>query len=65
MKKKIPAKNKLLTPVNEESKSIMEAKNDIIDKFAGKEPQKISEQYVNDKLKLSWKKPIDVLRRRI
>ena len=43
----------------------MEAKNDIIDKFAGKEPQKLSEQYVNDKLKLSWKKPIDVLRRRI
>ena len=43
----------------------MEAKNDLIDKFAGKEPHKISEQYVNDKLKLSWKKPIDVLHRRI
>ena len=43
----------------------MKTKNDVIDKFAEKEAHKISVQYVNDKLKLSWKKPIDVLHRRI
>ena len=50
-KEKIPANNGLLTAAIEVSKSIKEAKNNIIDKFHGKGPHKILEQCVNDELK--------------
>ena len=45
------AQHAFLTAVNEESKSIKEAKNDIIAKFAGKELHEIFEQYITNELK--------------
>ena len=61
----MPANHVLLTAVNEELKIIMEAKDDIIEKFIGKGPYEIFEQYFNDELKRSRKKPTDTLLRRI
>ena len=45
-KKHVPAKNALLLAINNES-----AKSRIVDKFAGKEPHEIFEQYSNAELK--------------
>ena len=50
-KKYVSAKNALLTATNDESGKIKEAKSCIVDKFAGKEPHEIFEQYVNAELK--------------
>ena len=50
-KKHVSAKNALLTAINDESGKIKEAKSCIVDKFAGKEPHEIFEQYVNAELK--------------
>ena len=47
----VPAKNALLSAINDESGKIKEAKSRIVDKFAGKEPHEIFEQYVNAELK--------------
>ena len=50
-KEHVPAKNALLSAINDESGKIKEAKSRIVDKFAGKEPHEIFEQYVNAELK--------------
>ena len=50
---KIPGKNQFLDPINEESKFIKHAKNDITNNLAGKHPHEIFEQYVNTELKLN------------
>ena len=50
-KEHVPAKNVLLLAINDESGKIKEAKSCIVDKFAGKEPHEIFEQYVNTELK--------------
>ena len=44
-------KNALLSAINDESGKIKEAKSRIVDKYAGKEPHEIFEQYVNAELK--------------
>ena len=49
---KIPAKNKFLEPVKKESKSIKQAKNNIVNNLDGKIPHKIFEQYGSTELKL-------------
>ena len=46
---KSAAKLVLVTAINEKSKSIKETKNNVIDKFAGKETHEIFQQYVNVK----------------
>ena len=48
---KSTAKIVLVTAINEKSKSIKETKNNVIDKFAGKEPHEIFQQYVNCEIK--------------
>ena len=50
-KEHVPAKNALLSAINDESGKIKEAKSRIVDKFAEKEPHEIFEQYVNAELK--------------
>ena len=50
-KEHAPAKNALLSAINDESGKIKEAKSRTVDKFAGKEPHEIFEQYVNAELK--------------
>ena len=50
-KEHIPAKNALLSAINDESGKIKEAESCIVDKFAGKEPHEIFEEYVNAELK--------------
>ena len=50
-KEHIPAKNVLLSAINDESGKIKEAKSRIVDKFAGREPHEIFEQYVKAELK--------------
>ena len=50
-KEHAPAKNALLSAINDESGKIKEAKSRIVDKFAGKEPHEIFEQYANAELK--------------
>ena len=42
-KENVPAKNSLLSAINEEAGKIKEAKSRIVDKFAGKEPHEIFE----------------------
>ena len=49
-KEHVPAKNALLWAIKNESRKI-KAKSCIVDKFAGKEPHEIFEQYVNAELK--------------
>ena len=44
-------KKLLLSAINDESGKIKEAKSRIVDKFAGKKPHEIFEQYVNAELK--------------
>ena len=51
LRKKIPAKNALLTVVTKESKSIKKVNDDIVDNFCGEEPLKVSEQSVKEKMK--------------
>ena len=50
-KEQEPAKNVLLSAINDEAGKIKEAKSCIVDKFAGKELHGIFEQYVNAELK--------------
>ena len=47
----VPAKNALLSAINDKSEKVKEGKSRIVDKFAGKEPHEIFEQYVNAELK--------------
>ena len=47
----VTAKNVLLSAINDESGKVKEAKSRIVDKFAGKKPHEIFEQYVNAGLK--------------
>ena len=49
---KILAQNQFLEPINEKSRSIKDAKNDIANKLAGKHFYEIFEQYVNPELEL-------------
>ena len=50
-KEHVPAKNVLLSAINDEPGKIKEAKSPIVDQFAGKEPHEIFEQYVNAEIK--------------
>ena len=50
-KEHIPAKNAPLPAINDESGKIKEVRSRIVDKFAGKEPHEIFEQYVNAEIK--------------
>ena len=50
-KEHVPAKNTLLSAIKNESRKIKESKSRIGDKFFGKEPHEILEQYVNAELK--------------
>ena len=50
-KEHVPAKNALLSTINDESGKIKEAKSRIVDTFAGKEPHEIFEQYLYAELK--------------
>ena len=50
-KEHVPAKNALLSTINDESGKIKEAKGRIVDTFAGKEPHEIFEQYLYAELK--------------
>ena len=49
-KEHVPAKNALLSAINNESEKRKEAKSRVVDNFAGKEPHEIFEQYVNAKV---------------
>ena len=50
-KEHVPAKNALLSAINDESEKVKEAKSRIVDKFAGKESHEIFKQYVKAELK--------------
>ena len=50
-KEHVPAKNSLFSAISDKSGKTKEAKSHIVDKFAGKEPHEIFEQYVNAELK--------------
>ena len=50
-KEHVSTKNAFLSAINDESGRIKEAKSRTVDKFAGKEPHEIFEQYVNAELK--------------
>ena len=49
-KEHAPAKNGLLSAINNEAGNRKEAKSRIVDNFAGKKPHEICEQYVNTEL---------------
>ena len=47
----VPAKNEILSAINDESGKIIEAKSQPVDKLAGKEHHEIFEQYADAELK--------------